>query len=316
MGEDHTLMAEALARHATDRDQNFLFSAPLQDSQREVQHKNRVEGFSLPESLARSLDSSEIDMINNAIVRVNKYGSSKTIGRCQDLESFQHCLSKKTTVKVVPSVQAFTVQCAKCFKWRIIPSKEQYEQIRQDIIENPFFCTSLRPGASCADPPELAQDAKLLWAIDKPSIPLTPNGWRRLFVIRGSHSRTFGDIYYVTPTGKRLRSMTEIERFLSQHPELLEGGLSLSQFSFSTPKALGEKYCRKRTHHSSIAIGSRYLQSNNLRVSGIRQSHHDQLFPTSVGNASLASGPISTCNSYHCPLIAASQTRELEDTSC
>ena len=32
----------------------------------------------------------------------------------------------------LPSVGAFTVQCANCFKWRLIPTKEKYEEIREE----------------------------------------------------------------------------------------------------------------------------------------------------------------------------------------
>lgn len=98
----------------------------------------------------------------------------------------------------LPSVGAFTVQCANCFKWRLIPTQEKYEEIREHIIEQPFFCETgrdWRPDISCDDPPDLVQDGSRLWAIDKPSIAQPPPGWQRLLKFRGEGSTKFADVY-------------------------------------------------------------------------------------------------------------------------
>lgn len=96
------------------------------------------------------------------------------------------------------SVGAFTVQCANCFKWRLIPTKEKYEEIREHIMEQPFVCGAgreWRPDVSCDDPPDLVQDDSRLWAIDKPSIARPPPGWQRLLKFRGEGSTKFADVY-------------------------------------------------------------------------------------------------------------------------
>lgn len=149
--------------------------------------------------------------------------------------------------RVLPSVGAFTVQCAQCFKWRLIPTKERYEEIREHITEQPFSCETARewrPEISCDDPPDIEQDGSRLWAIDKPNIAQPPPGWQRLLRIRGEGSSKFADIYYAAPSGKRFRSMVEIQRFLEEHPEY--EGVTLSQFSFQIPRPLQENYVRKR----------------------------------------------------------------------
>ncbi|KAL8462780.1 hypothetical protein ACS0TY_032894 [Phlomoides rotata] len=100
--------------------------------------------------------------------------------------------------RVYPSVKAFTVQCANCFKWRIIPTKEKYEEIREHILEVPFFCKTgreWRPDISCDDPPDITQDGSRLWAIDKPNISLPPPGWQRLLRFRCEGSSKFADVY-------------------------------------------------------------------------------------------------------------------------
>ena len=100
--------------------------------------------------------------------------------------------------RVLPSVGAFTVQCANCFKWRLIPTKEKYEEIREHILENPFVCETARewrPAISCDDPTDLTQDGSRLWAIDKPNIAQPPPGWQRLLRIRGEGSTKFADMF-------------------------------------------------------------------------------------------------------------------------
>ncbi|CAI9766008.1 unnamed protein product [Fraxinus pennsylvanica] len=156
--------------------------------------------------------------------------------------------------RVLPAVGAFTVQCANCFKWRIIPSKEKYEEIREHITEQPFLCETAREwrsDVSCDDPPDLVQDESRLWAIDKPNIAKPPRGWERLLRIRGEGSNKFADVYYIAPTGKRLRSTVEIQKYLEKHPEYIEEGVTMSQFSFQVPKPLQENYVKKRRPHSA-----------------------------------------------------------------
>lgn len=151
--------------------------------------------------------------------------------------------------RALPSVGAFTVQCASCFKWRLIPTKEKYEQIRESILQVPFVCERARewrPDISCDDPPDILQDGSRLWAIDKPNIAQPPPGWDRQLRIRGEGGTRFADVYYVTPSGKKLRSMVEIQRYLEEHSEYAERGVNVSQFSFQIPKPLQENYVKKR----------------------------------------------------------------------
>ncbi|PIA43916.1 hypothetical protein AQUCO_01800160v1 [Aquilegia coerulea] len=151
--------------------------------------------------------------------------------------------------RVLPSVGAFTVQCANCFKWRLIPTKEKYEEIRETILEQPFVCERAlewRPDISCDDPADISQDGSRLWAIDKPNIAQPPPGWDRLLRIRGEGGTRFADVYYTAPSGKRLRSMVEIQKYLDEHPEYVAAGITTKQFSFQIPKPLQEDYVKKR----------------------------------------------------------------------
>ncbi|GFP79335.1 methyl-cpg-binding domain-containing protein 2 [Phtheirospermum japonicum] len=73
-----------------------------------------------------------------------------------------------------------TVRCSKCLKWRLIHTKEKYEQIRERIDEEHFQCESAREWQQniyCDDESDVKQDDILRWAMDKPSIPQTSTGW-------------------------------------------------------------------------------------------------------------------------------------------
>ncbi|KAL2541652.1 Methyl-CpG-binding domain-containing protein 2 [Abeliophyllum distichum] len=162
--------------------------------------------------------------------------------------------SKKTSKRVWDSIAAYTVQCAICSKWRFIPSKEKYEEIRERITEEPFFCDTARewrPEITCDDEPDLVKDGSWRWAIDKPSIPQPPPGWQRILRIRAEGGTKFADVYYVAPSGKRLRSMVEVESYLSEHLEY--PGVTAPQFSFQIPAPLEENYVRKRHARSTTS---------------------------------------------------------------
>ncbi|CAI9766047.1 unnamed protein product [Fraxinus pennsylvanica] len=162
--------------------------------------------------------------------------------------------SKKTSKRVWDSIAAYTVQCEKCSKWRFIPTKEKYEEIRERLAEQPFFCETARewrPDLSCDDEPDVVRDGSWRWAIDKPSIPQCPPGWQRILRIRAKGGTKFADVYYVAPSSKRLRSMMEVQSYLNEHPEL--PGLTASQFSFQIPSPLEENYVRKR-HARSVTL--------------------------------------------------------------
>ncbi|KAL2480166.1 Methyl-CpG-binding domain-containing protein 2 [Abeliophyllum distichum] len=163
--------------------------------------------------------------------------------------------SQKASKRVSDSITVFTVQCTNCLKWRFIPTKEKYEQIRETIVEQPFLCETARewrPEITCDVEPDLAKDdGSWRWAIDKPSIPQPPPGWQRILRIRAEGGTKFADVYYVAPSGKWLRSMKEVERYLNEHPECL--GVASSQFSFQSPAPLEENYVRKRPVRSTAS---------------------------------------------------------------
>ncbi|KAK6120114.1 hypothetical protein DH2020_046150 [Rehmannia glutinosa] len=132
------------------------------------------------------------------------------------------------------TLDIWSVQCGECFKWRLISTEEEYEEIRSKFIENPFVCTK-KMGVSCDDPTDIEYDNSRTWAIDKPNIPKTPAGFKRTVVMRKDWSKM--DCYYDAPNGKRLRASTEVAKFLDKHPEYKKG-ISLDDFSFNCPKIM------------------------------------------------------------------------------
>ncbi|XP_042474121.1 uncharacterized protein LOC122056294 isoform X3 [Zingiber officinale] len=162
---------------------------------------------------------------------------------------FRNFLVPTPSSRAYSAIGTFTIQCASCFKWRIIPTKEKYEQIREKILDEYFVCEHARewrPTIQCEDPEDISQDGSRVWAIDKPNIAQPPSGWERLLRIRGEGGTKFADVYYAAPSGKKLRSMVEVQRFLVEHPEYARQGVTLSQFSFQAPRPLQENYVRKR----------------------------------------------------------------------
>ncbi|EOA17108.1 hypothetical protein CARUB_v10005368mg [Capsella rubella] len=194
--------------------------------------------------------------------------------------------SSKTQL-ISPSIGAFTVQCASCFKWRLMPSMQKYEEIREHLLENPFICETAcewKPNVSCDVPADIYQDGTRLWAIDKPNICRPPAGWQRLLRIRGEGGTRFADVYYVSPSGKKLRSTVEVQKYLNDNPEYTRQGVKISQFSFQIPKPLQDDYVRKRparlmesSDNSNTNVAKEddptALQLSTPTESGLRISH-------------------------------------------
>ncbi|XP_062194065.1 methyl-CpG-binding domain-containing protein 2-like [Phragmites australis] len=169
---------------------------------------------------------------------------------------------------ISPSIGAFTVQCAKCFKWRLIPTKEKYEEIRERIIQKPFVCKRAhewRPDVTCDDPEDISQDGSRLWAIDKPNIAQPPRGWERQIRIRGEGGTKFADVYYTSPTGRKLRSLVEIDRYLQENPEYVAQGITLAQFSFQIPRPLRQGYVKKKAKLISPSDEASTITSKSLQ---------------------------------------------------
>lgn len=161
-----------------------------------------------------------------------------------------------------PEVGAFTVQCAKCFKWRLIPDQEKYEVIREHITDEPFLCETTRQwdrDVSCDDPTDIEQDGTRIWAIDKPNIAQPPPGWKRLLRLRSEGSSKFADVYYTSPLGTKLRSLPDVDRFLKSNPEHAQG-IGLERFSFQVPRPLRENYVRKRNSQMPAPVTPECLE--------------------------------------------------------
>ncbi|KAH0733044.1 hypothetical protein KY289_004232 [Solanum tuberosum] len=141
---------------------------------------------------------------------------------------------------------AFSVQCARCFKWRYIHTKEKYEEIREHLLERPFYCKTTwewHSNKKCDDPPDLTQDESgLKWAIVAPNIARPPPGWECLIKFRPKGGTRRADVYYNSPSNQQLCSKIEVEKYLEQHPEDATQRAKLDQFSFQIPRLLEEDY--------------------------------------------------------------------------
>uniref|UniRef100_A0A0E0LFB1 CW-type domain-containing protein n=1 Tax=Oryza punctata TaxID=4537 RepID=A0A0E0LFB1_ORYPU len=149
---------------------------------------------------------------------------------------------------VLPSIGAYTVQCAHCFKWRIIPTKEKYEEIRENICQDVFVCERAREWnrvVSCVDPEDISQDGSRVWAIDKASISQTPPGWDREVL----HFSKWEEVEVIGRSWEEvMQLLSPYSRYLAENPHYIRQGINLTQFSFATPKPLQEDYVRKHTY--------------------------------------------------------------------
>ncbi|WMV10269.1 hypothetical protein MTR67_003654 [Solanum verrucosum] len=161
-------------------------------------------------------------------------------------QNVSHGVEPVNTMKPPNSPREFAVECARCYKWRYIPLKEKYEEIREHILEWPFYCETTREWHSnkkCDDPPDVTEDESgLKWAIDVPNIPQPPPGWERLIKFRTKRDTRIADVYYNSPANQQLRSKIEVEKYLEQHPEDATQSAKLDQFSFQIPRPLEEDY--------------------------------------------------------------------------
>jgi len=134
------------------------------------------------------------------------------------------------------SVGVYAVQCYMCYKWRMIPTKEEFETLRENFTENPWFC-SRRPDCSCDDPADIEYDSSRIWVIDRPNIPKPPPETERLVIMRRDFTKM--DTYYVMPNGKRARCAGDVDKFLEANPEY-KNRISVSAFNFAPPKVVEE----------------------------------------------------------------------------
>ncbi|CAN1271438.1 Methyl-CpG-binding domain-containing protein 4 [Linum perenne] len=133
---------------------------------------------------------------------------------------------------MIRSIDTYTAQCHTCLKWRVIKTEEEYEEIRSKSIADKFTCKS--KGQSCDDPADIEYDSSRTWVIDKPGVPKTPRGFKRHLVLRRDFSKM--DAYYITPTGKKLRTRNEIAAFIAAKPEFKD--VKVDDFNFTTPKVM------------------------------------------------------------------------------
>ncbi|XP_049407771.1 methyl-CpG-binding domain-containing protein 2-like [Solanum stenotomum] len=170
-------------------------------------------------------------------------------------QNVSHGVEPVNNMKPPTTPGALLVECARCFKWRYVPTKERYEEIREHILERPFYCETTSEWHSikkCDDPPDVTEDESgLKWVIDAPNIPQPPPGWERLIKFR---TKRVSRYFKPSSTSEKtiLRSSIEIEkyvliikflpRYLEQHPEDATQSAKLDNFSFQIPRSLEEDY--------------------------------------------------------------------------
>lgn len=109
--------------------------------------------------------------------------------------------------------------------------EESRSQFRCNQTADPFVCTKLL-GFTCEKPADISVDSSQVWIMDKPNIPKTPKGFKRITSLRGNYSKV--DVQYLTPDGKKIRASPGMVDYLQEHPEYSH--ISLSDFCYEAPK--------------------------------------------------------------------------------
>ncbi|KAJ1425838.1 Zinc finger, CW-type [Sesbania bispinosa] len=146
------------------------------------------------------------------------------------------------------SIDIHAAQCKNCTKWRVIDTKEEFEEIRCKAFEEPFHCI-LKANCSCDDPADIEYDSSRTWVIDKPNLPKTPQGFRRSLLFRKDYSKL--DPHCISPTGKRLRTRNEIAAYLKDHPECK--AIAPTDFAFSSPKIMQDTILENVEQKDSVS---------------------------------------------------------------
>ncbi|CAM0912030.1 unnamed protein product [Alopecurus aequalis] len=205
-------------------------------------------------SLSRPPSNKSKEMLSDNVEdqRDGTEQSSKSAS-CQ-IVPYENGYGKKTLPvppkRIKHSIDTYAVQCGKCWKWRLVPTKMEYEEIREKSIHDRFYCEHVhgwKPGVSCDDPADISQDDGF-WVIDKQCVSEAPLGWERTISIRSEGCEKFADVYYRPPEGKQLRSAREVELFLQANPKNA-AGIQPCKDWFQVPEPL-HVHVKKRRRQS------------------------------------------------------------------
>lgn len=188
--------------------QSYLEDAPLSYRSPNTSRKGKKRSFDLIDGDSKhdgnhqSMENSSKELVlYDPGINDTGHDTSAATGHMDNhTPMFRNFLAPNSSSRAFTAIGTFTVQCASCFKWRIIPTKEKYEQIRERILDEHFVCEHARewrPDILCEDPEDISQDGSRLWAIDKPNIAQPPSGWERLLRIRGEGGTKFADVYVI-----------------------------------------------------------------------------------------------------------------------
>lgn len=93
----------------------------------------------------------------------------------------------------------------------------------------------------------MESDSSRLWFLDRRGLPKTPQGFKRILVVRESCEKA--DVYYVTPQGKRLRSRKEVANFIQDNEKFKD--TNIEDVSFVAPKLM------KKTKSKDVAVADK-----------------------------------------------------------
>ncbi|CAH8262909.1 unnamed protein product [Arabidopsis lyrata] len=133
-------------------------------------------------------------------------------------------------------IDSYAAQCWKCLKVRYVESQEKYEDIRSETPNKSFECRS------CEEPGDVDMNfdsPAVRWFQDRHGIPKTPQGLKRILVVRRSGEKA--DVYYQTeaPKRKRLKCFKDVTKFIEDNEQFKD--MKIEEVSFAAPKRMKKK---------------------------------------------------------------------------
>lgn len=188
------------------------------------------------EAITMSSESSSKDVLEDFKgFRLHDYNSSLA-----DKTHFQNLVSEiYTDIEIEPSrASTLSIETSMLPSETIKIASDVHDQLLGNKSTNPLSATTTNPMSPCETNKMASEghDQLLANKLTNPllKIPLTQYGWKREIVCRTTNSpeitsKRMYDVYYYSPTGKKLRSCTQIADYLLS----LDTDLSGAHFSFS-----------------------------------------------------------------------------------
>ncbi|WOK98129.1 hypothetical protein Cni_G06839 [Canna indica] len=126
--------------------QSYFEDAPLRSPNTSTKGKKRsfvlIDGNSEHDDNHQPMEnpSKELVLYDPGVIDTGHDTSIVTGHMDNHTPMFRNFFSPNSSSCAFTTIGTFTIHCVLCFKWRIIPTKKKYEQIRERILDEHLVC--------------------------------------------------------------------------------------------------------------------------------------------------------------------------------